>query len=664
MSGLAGVFMRDGAPADPAIVAAMAATTPYRRSDGEWSLADGCFAAIRQRTVTTVEDEHECGPVVDGMARLAMLFDGRIDNRTELAEALELPAELRRTSSDAGLALEAWKAWGRDTPARILGDFAFVVWDARERTLFCARDPMGVRPLFYYLSDCVFVFGSELRHVLEHPLVPREPDESTIAGLLQVSLTETARTLYRGIRRLPHAHALAVRSGSTSLWRYWELDGIGELVLRSDREYAEAFREVFDRAVHARLRSRGPVGAYLSGGLDSSSVVATARAVSAPTGTQLTAFSLVFPGHPDADERRYSDAVLRHADVPGVQLVPPPVHPDVARVQVMARGDLPDFPHDVTGESVRRAMAVRGIRVALTGSGGDTGLSGSHFHYADLLRRGRLIPFLRRYRDVARQPGMGWLSADLLPCAAWPLLPGGARRLLRPLARRLGRPGVPRWITSGLASRSGITRTRPLREIASGQFARTDIKDGFENAWTHMALDMYQRGSAAQAIEDRHPFFDRRVIEFALALPDQQRWQRGMSRYVLRRAMRGRLPPLVGDRPDDGKGDFSHVYLAPLQGLGGERFFTDSLAIAERDWVVAAEVRVLYRRMQSQLAAADPGYGDSAFRLWTIAAVEMWYSGIFGPRAGRERWKIRNAGTTTAAPVTTPAADVRTAVPC
>ena len=383
----------------------------------------------------------------------------------------------------------------------------------------------------------------------------------------------------------------------------------------------------------------------------------------AQPGTDLTAFSLVFPGQPAADERTYSEAVLRQTDLPGVQLVPPPYEPDVAMAQVIARGDIPDFPHDFAGDSVRRAMAARGIRVALTGSGGDTGLTGSHFHYADLLRRGRFIRFLRRYRDVIRQPAMSWRSADLLPCAVWPLLPRGARRHLRPLARRIAGHGVPGWIAPGLARRSGLTQEHPLREIQAGQFARADTRDGFENAWTHMALDMYQRGSTGHAIEDRHPFFDRRVIEFAIALPDEQRWQRGTTRYILRRAMTGRLPSLVQNRPDDGKGDFSHVYLAPLQALGGERFFSDTLAIAGQDWIVAAEVRALYRRMQSQLAAADPGYGDSAFRLWTIAAVEMWYSGVFGQGAGGESWKTRNAGRRAVLPTTRPASDVRITVP-
>jgi asparagine synthase (glutamine-hydrolysing) len=662
MSGVLGVFMRDGLTAEWPVVAGMAATTPHRAPDGEWAVRDGSFAAVRQRTVTTVEDEYEREPVVDGAARLALFFDGRLDNRDELASMLRLDRPRASAWPDARLALEAWKAWGEAAPSRFLGDFAFVVWSAADRRVACVRDPMGVRPLFYHLGERALVFGSEIRQVLAHPLVPCKPDELTLAGLLQTSLKDGTRTLYEGVRRVLPAQLLAVDPRTARARAYWDADAGRELALGSDAEYAEAWREVFDRAVGARLRSRGAVGAYLSGGLDSSSVAVTARVLGPQTAAPLRAFSLVFSGEPCADEREYSDAVRHHADLAGEALTPPPLDPATSRAQVAARGELPDFPHDATGDVVRAAMSRLGIRVALTGSGGDVGLSGSHYHYADLLRRGALVRFCRRYVDVARQPAMGWFHADLLRCAVWPLLPFAARRPLRPIARALGVPAVPLWIASDFATRMGLRDAPPPRVVAPGRLARTDVREGFEDAWTHMALDMYQRGSTEWAIEDRHPFFDRRVVEFALSLPDEQRWQRGRSRYVLRNALGARLPSVVRDRPDSGKGDFSHVYLAPLEALGGEAFFSDSLVTAQAGWVVAAQARALLRRVRAHRAAGDPNYGDAAFRLWTIAAVEMWYAGIFGPRAGRKPWSIENS------PAPRPAAAARggshIGVPC
>jgi asparagine synthase (glutamine-hydrolysing) len=358
----------------------------------------------------------------------------------------------------------------------------------------------------------------------------------------------------------------------------------------------------------------------------------------------LFAFSIVFPSDPDADESRYSQAVLRHAGVTGVQIVPPPLGRDEVIAQVAARRELPDFPHDFTGNSVRRAMATRGIRIALTGSGGDTGLTGSHFHCADLLRQGRLVRFWRRYRDVARQSATAWSASDVIPSALWPLLPRTVRKLLRPVARRLGGYHVPRWIPPDFAARAGLTIQRPLRDVPAGRLARTDIVDGFDNGWTHMALDLYQRGSTEWSIEDRHPFFDRRVLEFVASLPDEQRWQNGQTRYVLRRAMGDRLPAEVGGRTETDKGDFSHVYPPALEALGGASLFSERMWVVRNGWVAAAEAGTMYRKMLVLRGKRDMAYADIAWRLWVVAALEMWYSGVF-ERSGREdQWISSETG--------------------
>lgn len=649
MSGLAGVFMRGADHADPALVLRMAATAPHRGSPRSGMVvAEPGFAAVQQATPW---EDHASTLSRDEQTGVRILFDGRLDNREELAAALSLEPDEAREWPDARLALHGWRIWRETLPQRLLGDFALVIWDAVRRSVFCARDPMGVRPLFYFLSDRLFVFGSELRQVLAHPSVPREPDEATIAALLAGSLPRASeQTLYRGVRRLPHAHAIEVDGSRQRRTRYWTIDCARELGLRDDREYADAFLEVFDRAVSARLRGTGPIGAYLSGGLDSSSVMATAHALARDPGHAPTGFSLVFPDHPEANEQRYSQAVLRHLRAPGLSIVPPTMDLQAARRQVDQRRELPDFPHDATGDAVRRAMADRGIHIALTGSGGDVGLSGSHFHYADLLRRGRLIPFWKRYVDVARQPAMSWASADLLACAAWPLLPQPIKRVLRPLARRAHGLGIPAWISRGLAERGGLTAERPLRQVPPGRLARTDIADAFDNGWMHMALDMYQRGSLEWGIEDRHPFLDRRVIEFALSLPDEQRWQNGKTRYVLRHAMANRLPPDVSRRTDAGKGDFSPVYPPAIEALGGAAFFDGPLAVVECGWVVRRALRAQYERMRELQRRRDLAYGDIAFRLWVVAAIEMWYSTVFSGASGRKSWNSSQVAPNGASP--------------
>jgi asparagine synthase (glutamine-hydrolysing) len=178
----------------------------------------------------------------------------------------------------------------------------------------------------------------------------------------------------------------------------------------------------------------------------------------------------------------------------------------------------------------------------------------------------------------------------------------------------------------------------------------------------HMALDLYQRASVEPGIEDRHPFLDRRVVEFALSLPDEQRWQRGRTRHVLRRAMNGRLPAIVRDRPDIGKGDLSHLYEEALATIGGRGFFEGPLEVAARGWVVAAEARRLYDRMRAQHARRDAGYGDSAFRLWNIAALELWHQGVFG--VGRSSWRDQDRPHESSAPMGPPEHAGLTGVQC
>jgi asparagine synthase (glutamine-hydrolysing) len=202
----------------------------------------------------------------------------------------------------------------------------------------------------------------------------------------------------------------------------------------------------------------------------------------------------------------------------------------------------------------------------------------------------------------------------------------------------------------------------PIRDVPAGQLARADVHDAFDNGWMHMALDLYQRASVEQGIEDRHPFFDRRVVEFALSLPDEQRWQRGRTRHVLRRAMNGRLPAIVRDRPDIGKGDLSHLYEEALATIGGRGFFEGPLEVAARGWVVAAEARRLYDRMRAQHARRDAGYGDSAFRLWNIAALELWHQGVFG--VGRSSWRDQDRPHESSAPMGPPEHAGLTGVQC
>jgi hypothetical protein len=274
-------------------------------------------------------------------------------------------------------------------------------------------------------------------------------------------------------------------------------------------------------------------------------------------------------------------------------------------------------------------MASRGVRVSLTGSGSDLGLSGSYFHYADLLTQGRLIAFARRYRDMARSPERGWTNAEVLRGAVWPLLPLGVRGLLRPLARRMIGLTVPGWIEPSFATRVGLADRLPgISSPARGRLATATVAAAYDGGLVHLVHDLYELGESEAGIVDRHPFLDRRLVELIVSLPDEQRWSRGQMKFVLRRAMGTRLPALVRERSDHTKSDFSHLTVDALAGLGGRAFFRD-LWIESCGWARPGALAELYDRMERLRKQGDLRSRDLGWELWSAAAVELWYSEVF-----------------------------------
>ena len=243
---------------------------------------------------------------------LCLTLDGRVDNRDALRSAIEARRFPLRSDTDAELVLRAYQCWGEQCPQYIIGDFAFVVWDGRKQRLFCARDILGMKPFYFYTNARLFLWGSELRVLFEEPAVPREPNEGMVGEYLANRISSKEETLFRGIMRLPPAHSLIVRPNLLSKVRYWDLEPQRSIRYKTDQEYCEHFLAIFREAVRCRLRSNGGVGAALSGGVDSSSVVCMAQWLyqnSMVVNTSFETFSLVFPGQ-HCDESEYIQEVV------------------------------------------------------------------------------------------------------------------------------------------------------------------------------------------------------------------------------------------------------------------------------------------------------------------------------------------------------------------
>ena len=231
------------------------------------------------RLCITPESLHEHLPMPDAAQNLVLTADARIDNRDELINELAIAETGHRVVTDSELILAAYARWGEGCPERLVGDFAFAIWDGRNQTLFCARDHFGVKPFYYHRSGRFFAFASEIRALLRLKAISGRVNETKVADFLGRTELDPTTTFYQDLLQLPAAHSMVIGHERSAIRCYWALDGSRELRLKSDDEYHEAFRAHFTRAVRDHVRSAYPIGSLLSGGLDSSSIVAVAKKV-------------------------------------------------------------------------------------------------------------------------------------------------------------------------------------------------------------------------------------------------------------------------------------------------------------------------------------------------------------------------------------------------
>ena len=559
-------------------------------------------------------------PAVAGEGDLELAWDGRIDNREEIGAWLGLPAADVAARSDASLLLSMYARVGIDALARIAGEYAFALWHRGDGALLCARDPLGLRPFFYHASPSTFVAASSVAAVLANPDVPRNPNEGVVAEFLAGAIATRDETLYEGVRRLPPGAWMRVdRAGERRGTIAW-VDPAVEIRYAREDDYAEHLRELLGVAVRAHLRGSARVGVEVSGGLDSSTVAGVARAAlgdEAPH--RLTLWSLVFPGVA-CDEQPLIEACQRAWGLPAQS--------------VAARGDeaadatsdhrhldLPYYPNGTMSIEMRRRARSAGMRVLLTGIGGDEWFSGSRFHLADHVRRGHVWSAVRQARiDVALEGGMG-TPAALFAYGAWQAAPAPLKRIAR-WARGAPSPRVP-WIPPGFAARTDLALRMRVRPEAPNfpTHAQADMYRNALSGWSVHGFEMEARLAADLGIELRHPFADLRVARFGLAIPESLRWSGRERKRVVRAAAAGLVPEVIRTRRS--KVDFSPVLVQALEAQGGAAFFT-RLGTAALGWVDAAPLDRMYAQMLTRYAAGDPAYMGPAWGLWMIAGIERW----------------------------------------
>ena len=475
---------------------------------------------------------------VDRGSGLAVVADVRLDDRPALCDALGVPHAERADLDDRDLIARAWARWGQDCPNHLLGDYAFAVWDRRARTLFCARDHVGARPFYYAETARGFVFASAVEAVLAAPGVDDRLDEATVATwLVRRNAVTEPRTFFAQVRKLPPGHALEVSAGAPPrLRRHWRPERAPRVRRASDDAYAEELLDLCARAVRDRLRGPDPVGAHLTGGLDSSTVAVLAARELRRAGRPPP---LAYTWLPPRDRQPAAAGVPEYDVIDAVcagERLRLFHHCDASfedRLAMVRRdGVYPGRVFSSREESIQRQAAEEhGVRVLLTGWGGDEGVSfnGRGF-YAQLLLSGRWL------RLAAECRARGWGLRQALGETALALTPP---RLLK----RLRRPCAAERYSHSFIAPAFVRRQspRPLPRRRAVGMRRTQLRvlqDG------HLArnTETLAASGARFGVEYRFPLLDRRLLEFALGLPPEQFRRGNTSRWLMRHAAQSLLP--------------------------------------------------------------------------------------------------------------------------
>ncbi len=641
MSGLAAIFHRDGKPVDEPLARRMIEAVPYRGPDGLSLLVHGDVALGFAKMAVTAEDVPATQPLVSPRTGCAVIADVRLDNRAELLALLPLP--LPTTVSDAEILLHAYEAWGLDCLPRLLGDFALVIWDPRQQRLVCARDTYGQRTLYYRLDERTFAAASEIRQLFQDPSVPIEPNEERIRhSLVPLEIVKNPRdshqTYYAGVYAVPAAHVLVVERNEARLRRYWDLTPSGEIRYRSEDEYAEHYLGLFTEVVRARLRSVYPIGLLLSGGLDSSSIVAVAQLLFRSRQVQnpgFVTFSQVFDGL-DCDERPLIEEIRAMYDL-DARFLPFSGSNDYLQPEPTGFQEMPGVGNRPVRDALLAAVAASGARVVLDGAVADSCVYGTRYVFDSLLRQGRLRELglhLQAYRRAVDES----LVAVLARYCLLPLLPLPLHRGLREIdfRRRFDRVRprlMPAWLAPAL--REDLARRHFDLWIKANRERRFS-SPGRESEFRTLYPPEMASSLAPWPLEMARPFADRRLHEFLLAIPPELKFSPVPgtddfypgSKRLVRRAMCGLLPEAVRTRASKtifgaaGASELETRWCAYEAAFGpGAR-----PEVALRGYV---EQERFWRRLQE---ARAQGWTDDFLYLKAMAQLETWLRSLRLPR--------------------------------
>jgi len=593
----------------------------HRGPDDDGFFFDGP-AGLGMRRLAIIDLKSGQQPIHNSDRTAWIVFNGEIYNYLELRDRLEKLGHTFYTNSDTEAIVHAYDRYGVDCPKHLRGMFAFAIWDTRAQALFLARDRVGKKPLLYAQINGQFVFASEFSALLLHPDINREIDPAALDKYLSFMCVPAPLTAFRSIRKLEPGHSLRWRNGNVTIERYWQPDFSRKLDI-SEEEAGERAVDILREAVRVRLMSEVPLGAFLSGGIDSSTVVAL---MSEASSERVKTFSIGFEEQ-DFSELHHARRVAEHVGADHSEFIVRPDAMEVLPLLVEHYGepyaDSSAIPTYYVARETRKH-----VTVALNGDGGDEAFAGYERYAAmQLAERYHRLPALLRESLIEQAVG-------LLPSSEM------RRSRVRDAKRFLKAASLPkverylRWVSAFDAEQKLAIYSDEFRHQTDSAAAKHLLEPWFAHAngsgivdaalltdiMTYLPNDLLVKvdiATMAVSLEARSPFLDHHVIEFAASLPEKLKLRGLTTKYLLKRVLRRLLPPEILNRRKMGFGvPIGHWFRGTLQPFMRQKLLSDKAL--GRNLFQPGVVRHL-------IDQHTEGEKDNSAQLWTLLMLELWF---------------------------------------
>jgi len=617
MCGITGKISFDGAPIDRELLTAMTDAVTHRGPDAAgYYVGDGVGLGHRRLSIIDLSTGDQ--PLANEDETVWVVFNGEIYNFKEVRRELEAAGHRFRTRSDTEVIVHGYEEWGEECVSRFGGMFAFALWDVRARRLMLARDRLGVKPLYFARLDDGLVFGSEIKSLLRDESVPRTWRPDALDAYLTLEYIPGPSTIYQRIEKLPPGHILIAERGKVRSRQYWDLRFTGDGDPAREDEYLERLDALLRESIRMRLISDVPIGAFLSGGIDSSTVVAYMVETSdAPVVTTSVGFA-----ERAFDELEHARVVAEHL---GCEHHPVVANPDVRELlpKLAWHFDEPFADPSAVPTYYVSAAARQRVTVALSGDGGDELWAGYARHHVERWEarvRGWLGGWGSRVAGhVGRQLPLGIKGARSLAHLALPPDEACAHKHAYDIFER----GVKADLyTPDFKRALGDADPFATFRAAWNACGSPDPLDRalYVDVKTYMLDDILtkvDRMSMAVSLEAREPLLDYRLLEFAATVPTALKLRGNRGKYLLRKVLERRVPRAILERPKQGFEPPTGEWLrGPLADMTGDLLLDGRLQ--QRGLFAHRSVERMWDEHRSRRR-------DHRERLWTLVMLELWF---------------------------------------